>query len=152
METIKIIIPDGCEIDRKKSTFEEIVFKPIKKLPKKWEDLNSIIGYYTNMSSEIKRFNGDSKKGNENVFKTKEQAEAAIALAKLSQLIHTYNSGWTPNWNDNTRKYVMSFESNDINFNISINTQSFIAFKTEKLRNEFYDNFRELILEARPLL
>lgn len=32
MKTVKITPPDGYEIDREKSTLEEIVFKPIKKM------------------------------------------------------------------------------------------------------------------------
>ena len=36
MEKIKINCPDGYEVDRDKSTFEEIVFKP-KKLAEYWE-------------------------------------------------------------------------------------------------------------------
>ena len=39
---LKINIPEGYEIDKEKSTFEEIVFKkvedPLAKLPKTWEE------------------------------------------------------------------------------------------------------------------
>lgn len=39
---LKINIPEGYEIDKEKSTFEEIVFKkvedPFTKLPKNWEE------------------------------------------------------------------------------------------------------------------
>lgn len=42
---LKINIPEGYEIDREKSTFEEIVFKkiedPLAKLPKTWEEYKS---------------------------------------------------------------------------------------------------------------
>lgn len=44
---LKIEIPDGYEIDRENSTFEKIVFKKIEsKLPKSWEELKIISGYY----------------------------------------------------------------------------------------------------------
>lgn len=39
---LKINIPEGYEIDRENSTFEEIIFKkienPFSKLPKTWEE------------------------------------------------------------------------------------------------------------------
>ena len=47
METrkLKINIPEGYEIDKEKSTFEEIIFKkvedPFAKLPKTWEEYKS---------------------------------------------------------------------------------------------------------------
>ena len=43
-KSIKIDVPKGYEIDKEKSTFERIVFKPIieEKLPECWEDLKSI--------------------------------------------------------------------------------------------------------------
>ena len=47
MKTQKIVAPEGYEIDREKSTIDEIVFKEIKKqLPKTWEELNTIKGWY----------------------------------------------------------------------------------------------------------
>ena len=42
---LKINIPEGYEIDKEKSTFEEIVFKkvedPFSKLPKTWKEYKS---------------------------------------------------------------------------------------------------------------
>jgi hypothetical protein len=87
MKTLKVEILEGYEIDKEKSTFENIVFKLAKKeLPKRWEELKKIKGYYTGASGFIGfgTYNTDSQ--NENIFVTKEQAEASIALAQLSQL------------------------------------------------------------------
>lgn len=44
---LKIEVPDGYEIDKEKSTFEKIIFKKVEKeLPKSWEELKIISGYY----------------------------------------------------------------------------------------------------------
>ena len=53
---MKIQVPEGYEIDREKSTFESIVFKKVeaKDLPKRWEDLKFIKGFFVNGESEIK--------------------------------------------------------------------------------------------------
>ena len=56
METkeLKIEVPEGFEIDREKSTFEKIVFKKVERdLPKRWEDLKTIKGYYVHIGSKI---------------------------------------------------------------------------------------------------
>lgn len=97
MKSQKITPPEGYEIDREKSTFEEIVFKPIKKeLPKTWEELEKIDGYWVDGDCEIYKMEfllmcaGDSR----NTFATEEQAKASIALAQLSQLREVYRDGW----------------------------------------------------------
>ena len=45
METrnLKIQIPEGYEIDKKESTFENIVFRRVDDLPKRWEDLKKLV-------------------------------------------------------------------------------------------------------------
>ena len=43
--TIKIIPPEGCEVDKEKSTFSENVIKKIEpNLPMSWEELKEVKG------------------------------------------------------------------------------------------------------------
>ena len=50
MKNLTITPPSGYEIDKEQSTFENIVFKPLKKaLPKTWEELKNIAGYCLNI-------------------------------------------------------------------------------------------------------
>ena len=54
MKNLTITPPEGYEIDKEQSTFENIVFKPVPKtvsLPKTWRDLKTISGYYVNSTS-----------------------------------------------------------------------------------------------------
>ena len=154
MKTLKINSPDGYEIDKKQSTFENIVFKPLNKaLPKKWEDLKDVEGYYIDKACKPRQMEeGLIIEENRNIFATKEQAEASIALAQLSQLIKMYNNGWIPDWTDSEDKCVIVFNDNEIQCEVYCFTQSFLALKTRELRDEFLDNFRDLILIAKPLL
>ena len=75
---INIIAPEGYEIDKEKSTFEKIVFKKISdNLPKTWEELKNISGYYISSCSGITHsylVNGSNY--TKNIFPTKELAEA----------------------------------------------------------------------------
>ena len=126
-----------------------------KELPKSWEELVKISGYYTNIESEIKACcnYSTSDKRQKNIFATKEQAEASIALAQLSQLMKVYNDGWETNWEDNEQnKFCVYFFKNEIATECSYSLHFFLAFKDEKTRDLFLENFRELILTAKPLL
>ena len=163
METkeMKIEIPEGYEIDREKSTFEKIVFKRAgRKLPKKWEDLYKVGGWFVDFHSDVvtsgSMHTGDSVK---NRFPTKEEAEACLALSQLCQLRDRYNEGWKPDWEDRAQnKFIIYIHpNNEILFDkISANTHAIsrhlLTFKTEELRDKFLENFRDLIEIAKPLL
>lgn len=157
METkeLKIEVPAGYEIDKENSTFEKIVFKKIEKeLPKSWEELKVVEGFYIDKDSNIydcPKVNVLRK--NKNVFPTEEEAEACLALAQLCQLRDRYNDGWKPNWEDyNEDKYCIEFCQGRIETFFRVNCHKILIFKTEELRDEFLENFRDLIEIAKPLL
>ena len=151
---LKIQVPEGYEIDRENSTFEKIVFKKVEnELPKRWEDLGVIRGYYVNAHSELRDFECcTGKDSNKNTFPTKEEAEACIALAQLCQLRDRYNDGWKPNWNKETDKYTIIYNSDKIDTSFSVYSQRILSFKTVELRDKFLENFRDLIEIAKALL
>lgn len=74
------------------------------------------------------------------VFATKEQAEASVALAQLSQLREVYRNGWVPDWNDQ-EQIKHCFESS-----------LFICFQDGETYDLFYNNFKDLIEKAKPLM
>ena len=156
METkeMKIQVPQGYEIDKENSTFEKIVFKKVEReLPKSWEDLKILNGYYVKDSSKVDLFKSyTTDEYNKNVFPTKEEAEACLALAQLCQLRDRYNDGWKPNWIDGTEKHSIYFYSDEIYSSYIYQTQKILTFKTRKLRDQFLENFRGLIETAKPLL
>lgn len=156
METkeMKIQVPEGYEIDKENSTFEKIVFKKIEnKLPKKWEDLYEVKGWFVDFHSDVvtsgSMRTGDSVK---NRFPTKEEAEACIALAQLCQLRDRYNDGWKPDWKKDNDKYTIIYSSDKIDTSFSVYSQRILSFKTVELRDKFLENFRDLIEIAKPLL
>lgn len=155
METkeMKIQVPEGYEIDKENSTFEKIVFK-IKELPRSWEDLYMIKGWFVENGSDIYEFdNCFTTSKNRNLFPTKEEAEACLALAQLCQLRDRYNDGWKPDWEDDEeQKHVMFIHRGEICKETFFTVQQSLAFKTEELRDKFLENFRGLIETAKPLL
>ena len=152
---MKIQVPEGYEIDKEKSTFEKIVFKKVEnELPKSWEDLYEVGGWFVDFHSKVvtsgSMRTADSVK---NRFPTKEEAEACVALAQLCQLRDRYNGGWKPNWNSMAEtKYVIEIFKNNIIKNLYGGKHRILAFKTEELRDKFLENFEDLIEIAKPLL
>ena len=155
MKTLKITPPEGYEIDKDKSTFEEIIFKPVKKqLPKSWEELGKVDGWYVTSDSYIFRAAPQNTNNYQrNLFVTKEQAKASIALAQLSQLREVYRHGWVPDWdNADQIKHCIIRLDEKINTSTFFSFAHFLAFQSLEIRDEFLKNFRDLIEEAAPLL
>jgi hypothetical protein len=133
-------------------TFPELGIKP---LPKTWEELKEIVGFYidTGSSIELAEECCTSDPDHRNVFATKEQAEASIALAQLSQLKKVYNGHWEADWSDSkTDKYVIVFSKNKTLINILRTSSEFLSFKDSETASLFLENFRDLIKQAKPLL
>lgn len=154
MKTFNIEIPEGYEIDQEKSTFEKIVFKEIKKgLPKTWEELIRVEGSYVGTCATATKCDGLTNDSNKNVFKTTEQAIAAIALAQLSQLRDAYRQGWKPDWqNHRIKKYCIFVEDDNFRIDHWYTRQYFLSFETQAIAQEFLENFRDLIEKAQPLM
>lgn len=157
METkeMKIEVPAGYMIDKEKSTFEKIVFKKIEReLPKSWEELHMIKGWFVENGSGIYEFeNCFTISKNRNLFPTKEEAEACVALAQLCQLRDRYNDGWKPDWNNGKEyKYSIVINNGRPFVETYFNVQKVLSFKTKELRDKFLENFRDLIETAKPLL
>lgn len=130
-------------------------------LPTSWEEFceqNSEVDceYYINDISEINlcletyRANENDK----NLLATKEDAEAILALIQLKRLRDAWWKilNYQPNWNDSNDKYCILICENDITLDIRNHSNAFLAFPTQDDRNQFFDNFQDLILKAKPFL
>lgn len=142
----EIEIPEGYEID--KLTFKKIE----KKLPKTWEELGTVKGYYINSDSDIHKANSPCIPCNKNVFPKKELAEASLAMAQLLQLRDAYNNGWVVDWSENTYKYCLQLYKNKIVTSDWTFSNKVMNFKTAELRDLFLENFKDLLEIAKPLL
>lgn len=153
METkiLKIKVPEGYEIDKEQSTFEQIVFKKIEK--ETWESVmftKNASGSYIDLDSNINtlpEYNRFFAKDDKCVFKTEKQAKSALAYAQLTQLmaLDKYNGDWQPIWNDGNKKYVISYNCDKIILQDCYYTHSFLAFKEESARDKFYKHHEDLI-------
>ena len=156
---LKINIPEGYEIDKEKSTFEEIVFKkvedPLAKLPKTWEKYckqtkgyTSYYGYSINGNTYETKFDGFY-----NEFFTKERVKQYVALGKLLQL----RDYWVSNLKNNSNNFVAviyHFDGEIVNTNVSKKRSSSysLTFPTREIAQKFIECFKDLINEAYPLI
>lgn len=147
---VKIIPPEGYEIDKENSTFECIKFKPIVK---KWRDGNNIVkGWYAG-GMKVRSYDCNIRweDGNHNLFATEKQAKSALAMAQISQIMANdkrFGGAVTDEeWNNtNLKKYVILRDNmNTICESVATYTYSFLAFHTEEQRNLFLDENEDLV-------
>jgi hypothetical protein len=162
-QEMKIIPPEGYEVDKENSTFECIKFKPIKPpLPTTWEEFCkthpltekdcwvAVTGRIHSVSMHSKERFPETDR---TLLPSKEYAEAMLALCQLIQLRECYNDGWKPDWTDkNSYKFCLSYSSNNIVEETLFVEHRVMAFKTRNLRKQFLENFKDLIEIAKPLL
>jgi hypothetical protein len=155
MKQQEINVPDGYYIDKEKSTSDEIVFKKILDLADSWEDIFFIQGYYVNDDSEVVAGAGKTTNdGNRNMFSTKKQALASLALAQLSQLRDIYRQGWTPNYKHSSGCIFaeITYYKSELVVEERAFYDSFLSFQDVETAELFLENFRNLIEEAKPLM
>ena len=149
MNEINIEVPEGYVIDEENSSFTCIKFKKNKKEVSNWDELIDVSGYFVDTGSNVYHTMYQYK----NVFATKEQAEACIALAMLSQLMKDVNGDWIPDWTNRIKgKYSIRFSAEELSLRSWSIEQCFLAFPTEEIRDMFLKNHKELIMKAKSLL
>jgi len=102
---LKVIAPEGYEIDREKSSFEKIVFKKIKKPePKTYEEVADLLfrgkkGFHIGLMGDIHELAEiDVFTTRSSVASTEAQLEWVLALNKLQTVANYLNGDWKPNW------------------------------------------------------
>ena len=147
---LKIIPPEGFEIDKENSTFEHIKFKPIVK---RWRDhtFKRFEGYFINSNGKIMKGDCFCKTlCNCNVFATEKQAKSAFAMAQISQINANDDRFGGPvtdeEWmNYDIIKWVIDRNENKIIIASLLHTYKFLAFHTQKQRDLFLEENEDLV-------
>ena len=155
METKEIIIPQGWEIDEVRGN-KIILMESKKELPKTWEGCIAKIKDLECIGS-----NGDIDEVDFNLGIIydhvndipKGLGKPMLALCQLLVCREVYRQGWKPNWYDSkTKKWVIEY----VNYNIAsmtyMQTSRVLSFQSAEIRDEFLENFRDLIEEAKELI
>ena len=140
---IKIQAPEGYEIDKEKSTFENIVFKKKEEKINSWKDLKEIEGVFITKCSYIIKYEGSNDDVNKNIFFNEKYAKSALALAQISQLLPYYDSN--VDWGNATYKYCIVREYNKISINRWTSVYHVLAFNSRVEAERFLKYNEQLV-------
>lgn len=140
-----------------------VIYKKEKELPKTWKEFCMKHPVkkeetYVSSGSDIflaKLYKTDKErkcKTDKNLLPSKEYAEAMLALCQLIQLRDCYNDGWKPDWSDGSEKHCIFYNKGNVELFVRNSWSCILVFKSRELRNEFYNNFKGLIEQAKLLL
>lgn len=156
-QTIEIEVPDGYKAVYKEDTQKIEIVKV--GLPKSWEEFCDNYPVEPKESfiyeGKVNRVfvGGKRDPKNTGIFPNKETAEAFLALMQLIQLRDCYRQGWTPDWNDDEQsKYSVITSSGKVSVDTRIVTNGILSFQSEEIRDEFLNNFKDLIEQAKELI
>ena len=90
-------------------------------------------------------------------YLSKELYMAFEALKCLIVLRDYYNDGWQPDWNDDCKKFIIrrsEHTDNKCGFDLLhvFKFPKVLSFKTEEIRDKFFEEQKELLEMAKPLL
>lgn len=155
METKEIIISQGWEIDKVEGN--KILLKESKKeLPKTWEECYEQLGKGEYIDEESKICNYitqyGASKNTENILPIG-LGKPMLALIQLLVCREVYRQGWKPDWtNENENKYCIINSDNKIKAIDYIFVGRVLSFQSEEVRDQFLENFKDLIEEAKELI
>ena len=109
------------------------------KLPESWEE-------YCEMNTTAENAIGFAYKITTEILLSDKFLSKQYAERKLYLLMKEYNGEWVADWgNDGKRKYVIQRYGKRISAVYYYGDYHFLAFPTEKLRDKFLNNFKDLI-------
>ena len=135
--TVKVDIPEGYEICKEESTFENIVL--IKKEEDKREKLGKIAGCYIIVTSDIVKVLQleQASLKNRNFFPTKELAEASLSVSELLQYYYKDFKDYKVDFTDKTEKYIICVIKNIVSIQSTESKNATFVFKDYKTAYSF---------------
>jgi len=121
-------------------------------MPKEEVKPRLISGWYIDRMSVVEELNdGDFEPYNYSTYATKEQAEASIAQARLTQEMKLVNVDWVADWSSNSPKAVIYFDSCTPRHGTNYRCGTFLAFKSNEIAKKFLSDHYDLIMAYKPL-
>lgn len=162
-ENMRIVIPEGCEVERI-DTQEGAVVVTFKRkepqLPKSWEEFCEmfpdykgeyfIIPDHDEKIGQVEVVMEERTYHNAELLPDRATAEAVLALCQLIQLRDCYNQGWVPQKDEPRSGLYITADGSIGNYDY-LPTADILQFPNPDLRVEFLNNFRGLIEKLKPL-
>ena len=153
---LEVVVNDRFELKEDNGKFY-IIKKPVQ-YPNTYEGCCGIMGI--SYQEQLSYPNTDVERGNTYLIKEKQLLDS---LKRLRICRNAYwkiigeemrlGEPWEPNWNnDNQFKYIISCRRDKIIKDTNTAKNSILSFPTEKIRDTFYENFKDLIEECKTFL
>lgn len=150
----EIIIPQGWEIDEVRGN-KIILMESKKELPKTWEECIAKIRdlEYIDRNCIYKAtFSAETASNHINNIPIG-LGKPMLALCKLLVCREVYRQGWKPDWTKGTEnKYCIINNFNKIEPTYYSFVGRVLSFQSAEIRDEFLENFKDLIEEAKELI
>lgn len=155
-QTIEIEVPEGHKAVYNKDTQKVEIVKV--ELPKTWEEFcgdnpikknECFIDEYGEIIYVAEKHRATNLK---NILPNKDITEAFLALMQLIQLRDCYWQGWTPDWKDEKNKFSIEIIDGEITTYWDNRRSRILSFQSIEVRDEFMENFRDLIEQAKELI
>lgn len=146
MEEIKVDIPKGYEFAGVDDDNQQVVFTKIQpQYPKTYEECCEVLGY---------KLVGETVIGYDAKLITSFQRLKVCrdAYWKIAGEEMELGEPWEPDFKDDSDKYFICYLKDEIWKSNIRDCNRFLVFPTEKIRDEFYENFKELIERCKKLL
>lgn len=139
---MKIIPPEGYEIDKENSTFEKIIFKKVEEKLTYEKIANKLFQdkkhYY--IASDGRIVENYTAWLCSNTAPTEHQLKRLLAINKLMTVAYYLNDGWEPDWSDtNLSKYHLYYDHHLkkilIDFNLNFQ-KAIVYFKSKELAQQ----------------
>lgn len=146
MKTVTIQVPDDCEVKivRKEEETKKPVIRTYQDLIDNKVELS---GFYITNQSDIFSVKGMALNFNRLISSSEKVAKSMLAMAMISQLMPYYGGEITKKeWNNkNIDKYCLINIENNIEEDTMFRRKYFLAFHTEKQRDEFLKYNEQLV-------
>lgn len=142
---VSSICPKGYELDKEKSTIENLVFKLRMCYKSIAQELfkNNKTKYFINTRGCIEDTEISDCFWDLNVCTSKEQAKKLLAINQLMNVAKYLNDGWKPDWNNyEEKKYTLCFDNSNPEIFIDVDysiIRSIVYFKTGELAQKAID-------------
>ena len=147
MKDIILDIPKGYEFFGVDDN-NKVVLKPIQHLyPQTFDECCKVLGIdYLNCVDYVVGYKRELLKSLQKLLICRD------AYWKIAGEEMGFGESWKPNWNESTPKYAISVIENKLVKPFALTQNYVIAFPSEKKRDDFYENFKELIEQCKELL
>jgi len=155
-KSVKITAPEGYEVDRVNSTYDEIIFRKVKSNPYPMDvrDIPFRRHYISSITGQVGCCNSIPNNNDKNYLSTNSKARAFLALMQLVELRDAWQKVDNKfiNYEDITNFNILSTNTGTIFKGTNTHLSRVLTFSLSATRDKFAETFKDLIEEAKELI